>query len=29
LSIVELDGSAIVPAAQHSAPYWPDSTQGE
>jgi hypothetical protein len=30
LSIVELDGSAIVAAAQHApVPYWPDSTQSE
>ncbi|GAA3703963.1 hypothetical protein GCM10022224_082000 [Nonomuraea antimicrobica] len=27
LSIVELDGAAIADAAQHAAPYWPESPQ--
>jgi hypothetical protein len=29
LSIVNVDGAAIQSAAQHSFPYWPDSTQTE
>jgi hypothetical protein len=29
LSIVDLDGAAIVSAAQQSVPYWPDSPQSE
>ncbi|MEU7899402.1 hypothetical protein AB0B45_41950 [Nonomuraea sp. NPDC049152] len=29
LSIVNLDGAAIMSAAQQSVPYWPDSTQSE